>query len=284
MVSRYALFEQCRSILEEKGIDTARFDTLCIFQDMLGERNPILVTDKNKDVPPELSDKIMELVRRRSEGYPLQYLLGEWEFYGYPFKVGEGVLIPRPDTETLIEQTLAVCRQMGNKSPKIIDLCSGSGCIAVTLKKEIPEAEVLAVEISDEAIKYLNQNAELNNADITIIQGDVLDEKLQQSLWDFDIIVSNPPYLTGEEMKELQREVVLEPELALFGGNDGLGFYRRLTAMWKNSLKTGGYLLYEFGMGQHLAVSEILAENDFTDITFQKDAGGIIRTISGKKI
>ena len=251
---------------------------------MLGERNPILVTDKNKDVPPELSDKIMELVRRRSEGYPLQYLLGEWEFYGYPFKVGEGVLIPRPDTETLIEQTLAVCRQMGNRSPKIIDLCSGSGCIAVTLKKELPEAEVFAVEISDEAIKYLKQNVELNNADITIIQGDVLDEKLQQSLLDFDIIVSNPPYLTGEEMKELQIEVAFEPELALFGGDDGLGFYRRLTAMWKNSLKTGGYLLYEFGMGQHSAVSEILAENDFTDITLQKDAGGIIRTISGKKI
>ena len=284
MVSRYALFEQCRSVLEEKGIDTARFDTLCIFQDMLGERNPILVTDKNKDVSPELSDKIMELVRRRSEGYPLQYLLGEWEFYGYPFKVGEGVLIPRPDTETLIEQTLEVCRQMGNRSPKIIDLCSGSGCIAVTLKKELLEAEIFAVEISDEAIKYLKQNVELNNADITIIQGDVLDEKLQQSLLDFDIIVSNPPYLTGEEMKELQIEVAFEPELALFGGNDGLEFYRRLTAMWKNSLKTSGYLLYEFGMGQHSAVSEILAENDFTDIMLQKDAGGIIRTISGKKI
>ncbi len=251
---------------------------------MLGERNPILVTDKNKDVSPELSDKIMELVRRRSEGYPLQYLLGEWEFYGYPFKVGEGVLIPRPDTETLIEQTLEVCRQMGNRSPKIIDLCSGSGCIAVTLKKELLEAEIFAVEISDEAIKYLKQNVELNNADITIIQGDVLDEKLQQSLLDFDIIVSNPPYLTGEEMKELQIEVAFEPELALFGGNDGLEFYRRLTAMWKNSLKTSGYLLYEFGMGQHSAVSEILAENDFTDIMLQKDAGGIIRTISGKKI
>lgn len=250
---------------------------------MLGERNPILVTDKNKDVPPELSDKIMEIVRRRSEGYPLQYLLGEWEFYGYPFKVGKGVLIPRPDTETLVEHTLAACRQIENKYPKIIDLCSGSGCIAVTLKKEIPEAEVFAVEISDEAIKYLKQNAELNNADITIIQGDVLDEKLQQSLLDFDIIVSNPPYLTGEEMQELQREVAFEPELALFGGNDGLGFYRRLTAIWKNSLKISGYLLYEFGMGQHSAVSEILAENGFTDITLQKDAAGIIRTISGKK-
>lgn len=284
MVSRYVLFEQCRSSLEEKGIDSARFDTLCIFQDMLGERNPIFITDKNKDVPPELSDKIMELVSRRSEGYPLQYLLGEWEFYGYPFKVGEGVLIPRPDTETLIEQTLAVCSKMGNISPKIIDLCSGSGCIAVTLKKEIPEAEVSAVEISDKAIEFLKRNAKLNNADITVIQGDVLDERLQQNLLDFDIIVSNPPYLTKEEMNELQKEVTFEPELALFGGNDGLGFYSRITSMWKNSLKTGGYLLYEFGMGQHSAVSDILSENDFADIMLQMDAGGIIRTISGKKI
>lgn len=283
MVSRYELFERCRSILEEKGIDSAGFDTLCIFQDVFGVRNPVIATDRSKEVPPEIEAEITEIVRRRSENYPLQYLLGEWEFYDYSFRVGEGVLIPRPDTETLVEHTLAICREAGMKALKIADLCSGSGCIAITLKKEMPESEVYAIEISDEAISYLKQNAELNNADIHIIQGDVLDKELQRSLGSFDIIVSNPPYLTGVEMRELQREVAFEPELALYGGNDGLDFYREITSLWKEALSPDGWLLYEFGMGQHEAVRRILEQNNFTDISLERDGGGIIRTISGKK-
>jgi protein-(glutamine-N5) methyltransferase, release factor-specific len=283
LVSRHELFERCRNILEENGIDSAGFDTLCIFQDVFGERNPVIVTDRSKEVPSGVEAEITEIVRRRSEKYPLQYLLGEWEFYDYSFKVGEGVLIPRPDTETLVEHTLAICRETGMKSLKIADLCSGSGCIAITLKKEIPESEVYAIEISDEAIGYLKQNAELNHADIHIIQGDALDKELQRSLGSFDMIVSNPPYLTGEEMRELQKEVAFEPQLALYGGDDGLDFYRKLTSLWKESLSPDGCLLYEFGMGQHEAVRRILERNNFTDISLEKDGGGIIRTISGKK-
>lgn len=283
MVSRYELFERCRNILEEKGIDSAGFDTLCIFQDVFGDRNPVIATDRRKKVPPGIEAEIMEIVRRRSEKYPLQYLLGEWEFYDCSFKVGEGVLIPRPDTETLVEHTLAICRETGMKSLKIADLCSGSGCIAITLKKEMPESEVYAIEISDEAISYLKQNAEFNHADINIVKGDVLDKELQRSFCNFDIIVSNPPYLTGEEMRELQKEVAFEPELALYGGDDGLDFYREITSVWKESLLPNGRLLYEFGMGQHEAVRIILERNNFTDISLEKDGGGIIRTISGKK-
>ncbi|MBQ9078681.1 MAG: methyltransferase, partial [Ruminococcus sp.] len=140
-----------------------------------------------------------------------------------------------------------------------------------------------AVELSDEALVYLRQNVSDNNADIEIIQGDVLDVNFSRRFSGLDIIVSNPPYLTGEEMQSLQTEVSYEPEKALYGGTDGLDFYRRMTFLWKDSLKTGGWLAYEFGMGQHDDVKEILENNSFTDIELRIDGGGIIRTAAGRK-
>lgn len=276
MVSRGELFESCMSDMERSGVDSPRFDTLCIFEDMTGVKMPL--AEPQREVPDDVRKRIESLVKRRCEGYPLQYLLGEWEFFGLPFKVGEGVLIPRPDTETLVEQILDICAEMGMKSPKIADLCSGTGCIAIALKKQIPDSEVYAVELSEKALQYLKMNAELNNADITIIYGDALDDGLCSELPQLDIIVSNPPYLTAEEMTELMTEVRHEPQSALFGGEDGLDFYRAITAVWKHSLRIGGILAYEFGMGQHEAVGNILKDNSFTNIKFRKDAGGIIRT------
>ena len=249
---------------------------------MLADKNPLFKPQES--VPDDAEKCIRELIKKRSEGYPLQYLLGEWEFYGYPIKVGEGVLIPRPDTETLVDQVLEICRKNGMTSPKIADLCSGSGCIAIALKKQLPSAEVYSVELSDKALGYLRENIKLNNADITVIEGDVLKKETQQQLSHLDIIVSNPPYLTGEEMRELQAEVSHEPGLALFGGNDGLGFYRAITELWRKSLKLGGYIAYEFGEDQHEAVKKILTANSFDNIQFCRDGGGIIRTAAAQKI
>ncbi|MBQ9894486.1 MAG: peptide chain release factor N(5)-glutamine methyltransferase [Ruminococcus sp.] len=282
MVNRSQLFSECRTALENSGIDTAHFDTLCIFQDMLADKNPLF--KPQEAVPDDAEKRIRELIKKRSEGYPLQYLLGEWEFYGYPIKVGEGVLIPRPDTETLVDQVLEICRKNGMTSPKIADLCSGSGCIAIALKKQLPSAEVYSVELSDKALGYLRENIKLNNADITVIEGDVLKKETQKQLSRLDIIVSNPPYLTGEEMRELQTEVSHEPGLALYGGNDGLGFYRAITELWRRSLKLGGYIAYEFGEDQHDAVKKILTANSFDNIQFCRDGGGIIRTAAAQKI
>ena len=213
----------------------------------------------------------------------LQYLLGEWEFYGYPFRLNENVLIPRPDTETLIENVLDICRRQGMKSPKIADLCSGSGCIAVTLKKELPLAEVHAVELSEGAIEVIKENAALNHADISITKGDVLDKATAEMFRGFDIIVSNPPYVTAEEMAQLQREVRYEPEMALYGGEDGLDFYRIMTTLWKDSLSNNGWLLYEYGDGQQDDVKRILTENDFDNISLTRDLAGIYRTASAQK-
>lgn len=281
MVSRLELYKECLEILERSEIADSEFDVLCIFQDMLGERNPIF--KPNENVPEEAETKIRSLVKKLTDGEPLQYLLGEWEFWGYPFKVGKGVLIPRPDTETLVEEVLRICRGYGLDSPKIADLCSGSGCIAVALKKELPDAEVCAMELSKDALYYLRENVKRNNVDVRVISADVLDPKSAELLNGSDIIVSNPPYLTAEDMSDLQTEVAKEPSMALFGGEDGLDFYRKMTRLWKNSLKTGGFLCYEFGMGQHESVGMLLKANGFTDIEFAKDAGGIIRTVTARK-
>ena len=282
MVSRSSLFDECRKDLEKSGNPDARFDVLCIFQDMLGDAHPLFRPSEPVDISTER--RIRDLVGKRLSGYPLQYLLGQWEFFGCPVKVGEGVLIPRPDTETLVEQILDICGRYRLASPVIADLCSGSGCIAIALKKHIPGAKVFAAELSDDALVYLKQNAAINNTDIEIIQGDVLDEEFCRNFRDIDIIVSNPPYLTAEEMKSLQTEVSFEPETALYGGTDGLDFYRRMTAVWKDSLRQSGWLAYEFGMGQHDAVKKLLENNSFTDIELRTDGGGIIRTAAGRKL
>lgn len=198
-----------------------------------------------------------------------------------PFYVGEGVLIPRQDTETLVETVLKIKLP---ENPKILDLCSGSGCIAVSLALNIKNADVTAVEISDKAAEYIKKNAELNNTDLNIVKDDVLSEKTAAIFSGIDAIVCNPPYLTAEDMKSLQKEVTFEPETALFGGKDGLDFYRSITKIWKDCLKSGGILAYEIGMGQEDAVMKILEENNFINIEMTEDLSGIIRVVRGEKI
>ncbi len=216
------------------------------------------------------------VLQRRLLGEPLQYILGEWTFFGRPFAVGEGVLIPRADTETLVETAISAAKPMQN--PKIADLCSGSGCIAVTLSLELG-VQVDAYEKSELAFSYLLKNIEKNSANVNAIPYDVLQAPQEK----YDLIVSNPPYLTKEDMAHLQKEVSFEPEMALFGGDDGLDFYRAITNEWKNTLNENGWLFYEVGAGQADDVSAILAENGFADICTYKDLCGIIRVVGGKR-
>lgn len=281
MVSRLELYRNCVQFMKKSGIDDAEFDTMCIFQDVFKEKNPLF--RPNEEVDSSHIYKIYNDIEYRCTGKPLQYVLGEWDFWKYTFRVGEGVLIPRPDTETLIENVLDICGKNNLKSPKILDLCSGSGCIAITLDKEIQQSVVYAVEKYDTAFEYLEENIRLNDSAVKAVKADVLLPETAGKFRDFDIIVSNPPYLTAEEMQDLQKEVQAEPESALFGGADGLDFYRSITEIWKNSLKTGGYICYEFGMGQHDATAEILKQHNFININFTKDTGGIIRTVTAEK-
>ena len=148
---------------------------------------------------------------------------------------------------------------------------------------EYKNADVTAVEISDKAAEYIKKNAELNNTDLNIVKDDVLSEKTAEIFSGIDAIVCNPPYLTADDMKSLQKEVTFEPETALFGGKDGLDFYRNITKLWKDCLKSGGILAYEIGMGQEDAVMKILEENNFINIEMTEDLSGIIRVVRGEK-
>ena len=274
------LYFHAKKIFECNNIESASFEAMCILEHVFGKKLSVLLLEK-PTASEEQKNTVNNLAYRRICGYPLQYLLGKWEFFGLPFYVGEGVLIPRQDTETLVETVLKIKLP---ENPKILDLCSGSGCIGVSLALNIKNADVTAVEISDKAAEYIKKNAELNNTDLNIVKDDVLSEKTAEIFSGIDAIVCNPPYLTADDMKSLQKEVTFEPETALFGGKDGLDFYRNITKLWKDCLISGGILAYEIGMGQEDAVMKILEENNFINIEMTEDLSGIIRVVRGEKI
>lgn len=272
------LYFHLRKVLEKNKIESSQFEAMCIVEHIFGAKLQKLLLDKI----PATDEQVINannIVFRRCQGEPLQYLLRKWEFYGLEFFVGEGVLIPRQDTETLIDTVLSMELP---QNPKILDLCSGSGCIGITLSKNIKNACVTAVEISEKAVGYINKNKKHNNVNMSVVVGDVLNEKTAEEFSDIDIIVCNPPYLTAEDMKNLQKEVTFEPEKALFGGNDGLDFFRKITEIWKKTLKENGLLFFEIGKGQEKAVSEILRNNSFTDINLADDLCGITRVVYGR--
>lgn len=286
------LRKKTENMLKAAGIEAYGFETDCLFEDILKKDRSAIILDGNADISDSDADRLLTAAKKRCGGYPLQYILGKWEFFGRPFFVGEGVLIPRPDTETLIEKVLEHFSAEKNNSPEICDLCSGSGCIAVTLKKELPSAVVHAVELSSEAMPYLIKNIALNCADIKIIKGDVTDENIIDNFADtedigeyrkIDAIVSNPPYLTDKEMTELSPEVKCEPEVALKGGEKGLYFYGIIAEKWKKILKDGGLLAFETGFEQGKAVSGILKENGYKNIAVHKDLCGNDRVVTGIK-
>ncbi len=281
MVTIAQIIKNSEEILKNNNIESFSFDTRCIVEDVLNMNFQMILLNSSKEISEDDEKKISEMIKKRAENYPLQYILGEWEFYGLPFKVGEGVLIPRPDTETLVDTVLEYCK---NKSEvKIIDLCSGSGCIAITLEKNTLNSDVYAVEISDNAYKYLDENISLNNSSVKAVKGDVLSEKTALLFENADVIVSNPPYLTKEDMENLQKEVSFEPEKALFGNNDGLEFYRLIPKIWNKCLKKGGLMAFEIGIGQENDVIEFMKQNGFVNIETQKDLAGIVRVVYGVK-
>lgn len=220
-----------------------------------------------------------EMVKRRIGGEPLQYLVGEWEFYGLTLKVGEGTLIPRQDTELLVNIVLDKYKNLDSLT--VADLCSGTGCIGIALEKNIRCDRVFCVEKSEKAAAYLKDNLQLNGSKAELIIGDVLDDSTLDKIPAADIIVCNPPYLTKTDMENLQKEVTFEPAEALFGGEDGLDFYRGITRMWKSKLKNGGMLIYEIGMGQEDEVMRILIQHGFENVRCRKDFCGICRCVYG---
>lgn len=264
-----AAIKEIAALLKNAEVFDPDYEATEIFREICG-CHPLTV--------PEITEEqycgMLETAKKRTEGMPLQYIFGKWEFYGYEFFVGKGVLIPRPETELLID--LAVKKL--SKNSLILDLCSGSGCIPVAISKEIG-CKAYAVELYDEAFSYLKRNIVHNNADVTAIQGDALDNSHFSGIT-FDAIFSNPPYLTAEEMVNLQREVRYEPETALFGGDDGLDFYRRLFSLWKPRLKQGGIFAVEVGDRQGEAVRSLMEQAGYS-AEIIPDLQGIGRVVLG---
>ncbi len=258
-------------------IPDAKFDVRCMIEQVAGES---LEQAKLHGISYAQEQAVIEMAERRANGEPLQYILGEWEFFGMRMFVGKGVLIPRPDTEILVETVLEKCKTI--EKPRIIDLCTGSGCIALALRKNLPDSEVHALDLSKAALAYAQRNIRYHGLPVTLHQADVLDARKPQESGTFDIIVSNPPYLTSEEMEHLQPEIRHEPASALAAGADGLEFYRGITNVWKTTLSGGGWLAFEIGEQQGNAVAEILKQQGFREIQIIPDYAHHDRVVIGR--
>ena len=234
--------------------------------------SPILLSDKQKT---ELDKKTETFCR---DCVPYQYLTGECEFYGRSFFVNSDVLIPRIDTETLVEKALEI---IGSQKKKVLDLCCGSGCIGLTVAAET-ECEVCLADFSEGAVAVTKRNAEILGVSdrCKVILHDIKKDRLDGV---FDIILSNPPYIPADDVKTLSDYVKKEPETALDGGMDGLDFYRIITEKYSANLKKDGCLIFECGICQAEAVGHILETNSFYNVGTEKDGGGIDRAVWGYK-
>lgn len=244
-------------------------DLICTFSGQTPEQ---MLSALEYGADPAVVSKVEDGVRRLLNDEPLAYILGEWEFYGLKLFVSPDVLIPRDDTCAVAE--LAINRTLFlEKNPRILDLCCGSGCIGLAVASRVKDARVTLADISKEALAVAKKNIAQNKLGgrMSIFQVDAR-KKAPNFLGKFDMIVSNPPYITGEEMKQLPRSVdAFEPHLALYGGKDGLDFYRAILANFTPALKPGGCVCFEFGMGQGDAVCRLLEENDYTVLERKRD-------------
>lgn len=268
-----------KDILTEAGFEAPAFEALCLTEKVFGFNRLALITKGEETVASEEKLAVLaELTEKRLNHEPLQYLLGKWSFMGFDLLVGEGVLVPRDDTEVVT--SLCIDYLSCKESPNVIDLCAGSGAISLALEK-YANCKVTAVELSDKAFSYLTQNIKLNNSAVNALNGDIFECHKDIADNSLDLIVSNPPYIKTADIASLQKEVQHEPAMALDGGESGLDFYRRIVPLWKSKLKAGGALAFELGEGQYDEVSRILADNGFGGITESIDFGGIQRAIIG---
>ena len=245
-----------------------------------GKTQEQVISDRELYASEEICQQMESLTKRLIDGEPLAYILGEWEFYGLPLYVDKNVLIPRDDTCAVAALAIQKAQFLG-QGPRILDLCTGSGCIGLAVASRIKDARVTLADISKEALAVAKKNITRNHLSgrASVIQADAL-QKPSAFLGKFDMIVSNPPYITAQEMQELPHSVSdFEPHLALFGGEDGLDFYRGIAKNYAQALKPGGYLCFEFGMGQGDGVCRILEENQYTILERTRDYNDIERAV-----
>lgn len=275
-----ALSNALKSLLLRGGVENPDGDAAAIIEATLGYTRAGLIVHADDPVSPEQEETAIKMARRRTAGEPLQYILGSWPFMGREYEVGEGVLIPRDDTEVVVRAALRLLMPL--PSPAVVDLCAGSGIIGITLKKERPDASVAAVEKSEEAFSYLSRNAQALNADLRLIHSDLCDCADVFEDRSLDLIISNPPYIPTGEIDGLQQEVRREPRLALDGGRNGLDFYTLILNLWTKKLKKGGTIAFELGEDQFAPVKGMLEDHGYINIKGYPDIQGTIRAVTAR--
>ena len=269
------IVELIRGVLNQAEIEDADFETEQIIRHVTGlSHSEFVMADT---IEFESAGKAFLLARKREKHIPLQYLIGEWDFYDCTFSVGSGVLIPRPETEFIVEKALEIIPQ--NSCATVVDLCAGSGCIGITVAKHRPDTQVILVEKEDDALHYIIENIRRANVkNCHVIKGDLFDG----CDFSFDVLLTNPPYIATSEIPLLQKEVRFEPVTALDGGSDGLDFYRGISEKWLDKINNGGFCIAECGENQPAAVLEMFSDK-LTDCEIYKDIFGVERFVFGRK-
>ena len=264
--------------LEQSGVPDPRIDAEILLSHVTALNRMNLLLAGATELTQEQEQRFSSLLLSRTKRQPLQYLLGVQYFYGLPFKVDARVLIPRQETEELCEWGLSFLKAL--PSPAALDLCTGSGAIAVTLKHVCPKAQVTACDLSPDALQLAHENALANGAEVRFLMGDLWEPVRDMR---FDLILSNPPYIPTVDCNTLQGEVMQEPRMALDGGEDGLDFYRRIAQEAAKHLNPGGMIAVELGIGEAEAVAQLFENAGLTDIEIRRDLYGVARMVGARR-
>ncbi len=281
MVTIEKLLRDGIDIIKQREFNSPKLEVELILCYLLQKDRIYLHLNRKKEVSQEIKDKFYKLAEKRNNGYPLQYITNSQEFMGLDFYVQEGALIPRPDTETLVETVINIVKERYNKKIKILDLGTGSGAIAISLAYYLRNSFVTAIDISEIAVETTKINIKKHNLNnIEVIKGNIFEDNFGEK---FDVLVSNPPYIESDEIKNLQTEVsVYEPRLALDGGVDGLDYYRPIVELFKKISEKNGVLAVEIGKQQKKSVEEIFLNSKvFKEVKAYRDLAGNDRVIIG---
>jgi len=277
------VYLRVRKKLKYNGVEASELEARLIVAHCAGKsREALLAMGNIFATDPEIKKKIEESLERRLKGEPLAYVLGEWEFYSLPLLVNENVIIPRIDTELLAQEAINLLKRKVWQT-RVLDLCTGSGCIGLAIAANVSSCRVVMIDSSQQALAVCRQNMIRTNLSrqITAMDADIL-QKPPAILGEFDVIVSNPPYIPTADIDTLDMSVKdYEPREALDGGEDGLDYYRAIVENWSKLLKKGGHLALECGVNQAPAIRYLMKQNTFTDIKTYKDTLGIERVMVG---
>ncbi len=275
------LFNCIKERLKSGGCDSPDFDACCLIEDIGGIGRGAVAFCGNTELADDACERVLSAAARRAGGEPLQYLLGTWDFLSLTLEVGEGVLIPRPETELLCEIAAEHLKTL--EKPRVLDLCAGSGCVGLGIASLCPSVAVTAMEKSPEAFTYLERNvARYPQLSVAPLRADVLTDHATFE-GAVDAIVSNPPYIPAADLSSLQREVQYEPKMALDGGEDGLVFYRTIAQEWTKHLRRGGFVAVEVGIHQAEAVERLFTKAGLTEVASFKDFADIPRVVFARR-